>query len=394
MNHELDKLKIIINDIKQYLEVISGVINLNNENVKETNIIINNKNNYFYKLITDINELGTYSNVSFDQKNNQMSLSLSILKMHLSKLLYNDNKIKTINANDIDLVKNCISEISKITIDLDNYYTDDTKEKFFSSLANVYKSFKSIDMSLFLRDTKTTEQIVNQIISLINRYESIYAKMPSNKILNLSEEDYEKFDATIYASIHLYKFFIDETFKKIIAFNDKSPVLKGGILPENYKSNFLNFIKQEKYQNLLEVKMLDKEIIDNSTIKELLYYYNRCLLSTYNVINYESYNNFSKNNRDYILKSYDFDLFDDDIKKNINYIVKYSNLKNKYKNGNVSKNELQLLKLLEEKMNLIVRKMRNLLFNLHIMKMKKHVKINKSNKYSGKNIIQNKGIKK
>ena len=33
MNHELDKLKIIINDIKQYLEVISGVINLNNENV-------------------------------------------------------------------------------------------------------------------------------------------------------------------------------------------------------------------------------------------------------------------------------------------------------------------------------------------------------------------------
>ena len=318
MNHELDKLKIIINDIKQYLEVISGVINLNNENVKETNIIINNKNNYFYKLITDINELGTYSNVSFDQKNNQMSLSLSILKMHLSKLLYNDNKIKTINANDIDLVKNCISEISKITIDLDNYYTDDTKEKFFSSLANVYKSFKSIDMSLFLRDTKITEQIINQIISLINRYESIYAKMPSNKILNLSEEDYEKFDATIYASIHLYKFFIDETFKKIIAFNDKNPVLKGGILPENYKSNFLNFIKQEKYQNLLEVKMLDKEIIDNSTIKELLYYYNRCLLSTYNVINYESYNNFSKNNRDYILKSYDFDLFDDDIKKNNN----------------------------------------------------------------------------
>ena len=147
MNDKLDDIKYILSNIKNDLEVIKNVIDVKNE------IIIDRaSNNYFNNLFTNISALKRYSNISLDRKNQKSKVSISILIMHLEKLLSGDKTILKITNDDINLLELCVSEIDNFSNSLDFYYEDDTEEKFFANIREVYESLNRISGNDFLKN--------------------------------------------------------------------------------------------------------------------------------------------------------------------------------------------------------------------------------------------------
>ena len=151
MNDKLDDIKYTLSNIKNDLEVIKNVIDVKNEI-----IIYRASNNYFNNLFTNISALKRYSNISLDRKNQKSKVSISILIMHLEKLLSGDKTILKITNDDINLLELCVSEIDNFSNSLDFYYEDDTEEKFFANIREVYESLNRISGNDFLKNGDNT----------------------------------------------------------------------------------------------------------------------------------------------------------------------------------------------------------------------------------------------
>ena len=396
MNDKLDDIKYILSNIKNDLEVIKNVIDVKNE------IIIDRaSNNYFNNLFTNISALKRYSNISLDRKNQKSKVSISILIMHLEKLLSGDKTILKITNDDINLLELCVSEIDNFSNSLDFYYEDDTEEKFFANIREVYESLNRISGNDFLKNGDNTKDIITKYMKILEKYHDIYKNFPSRSKLSLTNNKYKKLDVDIYLSINALENLLYEIFFEIIKSNDKLPYGKEGLLPDNFKEYYISLLKSHRYQELLNIQMLDKKIDDSLIRQRLRNSYIAIVSSIKQIVNYYKndienvqYDTLEKDEQD---KYYDLDLFDDsnyqvssNDRKSINYIIKYDNLNKKMRNSKISRKELKILHILNEKMETIKNAVSSIVNNLNISnELPKHHIVVKKSKYTGKHIQKN-----
>ena len=396
MNDKLDDIKHILSNIKNDLEVIKNVIDVKNE------IIIDRaSNNYFNNLFTNISALKRYSNISLDRKNQKSKVSISILIMHLEKLLSGDKTILKITNDDINLLELCVSEIDNFSNSLDFYYEDDTEEKFFANIREVYESLNRISGNDFLKNGDNTKDIITKYMKILEKYHDIYKNFPSRSKLSLTNNKYKKLDVDIYLSINTLENLLYEIFFEIIKSNDKLPYGKEGLLPDNFKEYYISLLKSHRYQELLNIQMLDKKIDDSLIRQRLRNNYIAIVSSIKQIVNYYKndienvqYDTVEKDEQD---KYYDLDLFDDsnyqvssNDRKSINYIIKYDNLNKKMRNSKISRKELKILHILNEKMETIKNAVSSIVNNLNISnELPKHHIVVKKSKYTGKHIQKN-----
>lgn len=396
MNDKLDDIKYILSNIKNDLEVIKNVIDVKNE------IIIDRaSNNYFNNLFTNISALKRYSNISLDRKNQKSKVSISILIMHLEKLLSGDKTILKITNDDINLLELCVSEIDNFSNSLDFYYEDDTEEKFFANIREVYESLNRISDNDFLKNGDNTKDIITKYMKILEKYHDIYKNFPSRSKLSLTNNKYKKLDVDIYLSINALENLLYEIFFEIIKSNDKLPYGKEGLLPDNFKEYYISLLKSHRYQELLNIQMLDKKIDDSLIRQRLRNNYIAIVSSIQKIVNYYKndienvqYDTLEKDEQD---KYYDLDLFDDsnyqvssNDRKSINYIIKYDNLNKKMRNSKISRKELKILHILNEKMEAIKNAVSSIVNNLNISnELPKHHIVVKKSKYTGKHIQKN-----
>lgn len=396
MNDKLDDIKYILSNIKNDLEVIKNVIDVKNE------IIIDRaSNNYFNNLFTNISALKRYSNISLDRKNQKSKVSISILIMHLEKLLSGDKTILKITNDDINLLELCVSEIDNFSNSLDFYYEDDTEEKFFANIREVYESLNRISGNDFLKNGDNTKDIITKYMKILEKYHDIYKNFPSRSKLSLTNNKYKKLDVDIYLSINTLENLLYEIFFEIIKSNDKLPYGKEGLLPDNFKEYYISLLKSHRYQELLNIQMLDKKIDDSLIRQRLRNSYIAIVSSIKQIVNYYKndienvqYDTLEKDEQD---KYYDLDLFDDsnyqvssNDRKSINYIIKYDNLNKKMRNSKISRKELKILHILNEKMETIKNAVSSIVNNLNISnELPKHHIVVKKSKYTGKHIQKN-----
>lgn len=396
MNDKLDDIKYILSNIKNDLEVIKNVIDVKNE------IIIDRaSNNYFNNLFTNISALKRYSNISLDRKNQKSKVSISILIMHLEKLLSGDKTILKITNDDINLLELCVSEIDNFSNSLDFYYEDDTEEKFFANIREVYESLNRISDNDFLKNGDNTKDIITKYMKILEKYHDIYKNFPSRSKLSLTNNKYKKLDVDIYLSINTLENLLYEIFFEIIKSNDKLPYGKEGLLPDNFKEYYISLLKSHRYQELLNIQMLDKKIDDSLIRQRLRNSYIAIVSSIKQIVNYYKndienvqYDTLEKDEQD---KYYDLDLFDDsnyqvssNDRKSINYIIKYDNLNKKMRNSKISRKELKILHILNEKMETIKNAVSSIVNNLNISnELPKHHIVVKKSKYTGKHIQKN-----
>ena len=396
MNDKLDDIKYILSNIKNDLEVIKNVIDVKNE------IIIDRaSNNYFNNLFTNISALKIYSNISLDRKNQKSKVSISILIMHLEKLLSGDKTILKITNDDINLLELCVSEIDNFSNSLDFYYEDDTEEKFFANIREVYESLNRISGNDFLKNGDNTKDIITKYMKILEKYHDIYKNFPSRSKLSLTNNKYKKLDVDIYLSINALENLLYEIFFEIIKSNDKLPYGKEGLLPDNFKEYYISLLKSHRYQELLNIQMLDKKIDDSLIRQRLRNNYIAIVSSIKQIVNYYKndienvqYDTLEKDEQD---KYYDLDLFDDsnyqvssNDRKSINYIIKYDNLNKKMRNSKISRKELKILHILNEKMETIKNAVSSIVNNLNISnELPKHHIVVKKSKYTGKHIQKN-----
>ena len=396
MNDKLDDIKYILSNIKNDLEVIKNVIDVKNE------IIIDRaSNNYFNNLFTNISALKRYSNISLDRKNQKSKVSISILIMHLEKLLSGDKTILKITNDDINLLELCVSEIDNFSNSLDFYYEDDTEEKFFANIREVYESLNRISGNDFLKNGDNTKDIITKYMKILEKYHDIYKNFPSRSKLSLTNNKYKKLDVDIYLSINALENLLYEIFFEIIKSNDKLPYGKEGLLPDNFKEYYISLLKSHRYQELLNIQMLDKKIDDSLIRQRLRNNYIAIVSSIKQIVNYYKndienvqYDTLEKDEQD---KYYDLDLFDDsnyqvssNDRKSINYIIKYDNLNKKMRNSKISRKELKILHILNEKMETIKNAVSSIVKNLNISnELPKHHIVVKKSKYTGKHIQKN-----
>lgn len=396
MNDKLDDIKYILSNIKNDLEVIKNVIDVKNE------IIIDRaSNNYFNNLFTNISALKRYSNISLDRKNQKSKVSISILIMHLEKLLSGDKTILKITNDDINLLELCVSEIDNFSNSLDFYYEDDTEEKFFANIREVYESLNRISDNDFLKNGDNTKDIITKYMKILEKYHDIYKNFPSRSKLSLTNNKYKKLDVDIYLSINALENLLYEIFFEIIKSNDKLPYGKEGLLPDNFKEYYISLLKSHRYQELLNIQMLDKKIDDSLIRQRLRNNYIAIVSSIKQIVNYYKndienvqYDTVEKDEQD---KYYDLDLFDDsnyqvssNDRKSINYIIKYDNLNKKMRNSKISRKELKILHILNEKMETIKNAVSSIVNNLNISnELPKHHIVVKKSKYTGKHIQKN-----
>lgn len=396
MNDKLDDIKYILSNIKNDLEVIKNVIDVKNE------IIIDRaSNNYFNNLFTNISALKRYSNISLDRKNQKSKVSISILIMHLEKLLSGDKTILKITNDDINLLELCVSEIDNFSNSLDFYYEDDTEEKFFANIREVYESLNRISGNDFLKNGDNTKDIITKYMKILEKYHDIYKNFPSRSKLSLTNNKYKKLDVDIYLSINALENLLYEIFFEIIKSNDKLPYGKEGLLPDNFKEYYISLLKSHRYQELLNIQMLDKKIDDSLIRQRLRNNYIAIVSSIKQIVNYYKndienvqYDTLEKDEQD---KYYDLDLFDDsnyqvssNDRKSINYIIKYDNLNKKMRNSKISRKELKILHILNEKMETIKNAVSSIVNNLNISnELPKHHIVVKKSKYTGKHIQKN-----
>ena len=396
MNDKLDDIKHILSNIKNDLEVIKNVIDVKNE------IIIDRaSNNYFNNLFTNISALKRYSNISLDRKNQKSKVSISILIMHLEKLLSGDKTILKITNDDINLLELCVSEIDNFSNSLDFYYEDDTEEKFFANIREVYESLNRISGNDFLKNGDNTKDIITKYMKILEKYHDIYKNFPSRSKLSLTNNKYKKLDVDIYLSINTLENLLYEIFFEIIKSNDKLPYGKEGLLPDNFKEYYISLLKSHRYQELLNIQMLDKKIDDSLIRQRLRNNYIAIVSSIKQIVNYYQnnienvqYDTVEKDEQD---KYYDLDLFDDsnyqvssNDRKSINYIIKYDNLNKKMRNSKISRKELKILHILNEKMETIKNAVSSIVNNLNISnELPKHHIVVKKSKYTGKHIQKN-----
>lgn len=396
MNDKLDDIKYILSNIKNDLEVIKNVIDVKNE------IIIDRaSNNYFNNLFTNISALKRYSNISLDRKNQKSKVSISILIMHLEKLLSGDKTILKITNDDINLLQLCISEIDNFSNSLDFYYEDDTEEKFFANIREVYESLNRISGNDFLKNGDNTKDIITKYMKILEKYHDIYKNFPSRSKLSLTNNKYKKLDVDIYLSINALENLLYEIFFEIIKSNDKLPYGKEGLLPDNFKEYYISLLKSHRYQELLNIQMLDKKIDDSLIRQRLRNNYIAIVSSIKQIVNYYKndienvqYDTLEKDEQD---KYYDLDLFDDsnyqvsgNDRKSINYIIKYDNLNKKMRNSKISRKELKILHILNEKMETIKNAVSSIVKNLNISnELPKHHIVVKKSKYTGKHVQKN-----
>lgn len=396
MNDKLDDIKYILSNIKNDLEVIKNVIDVKNE------IIIDRaSNNYFNNLFTNISALKRYSNISLDRKNQKSKVSISILIMHLEKLLSGDKTILKITNDDINLLELCVSEIDNFSNSLDFYYEDDTEEKFFANIREVYESLNRISGNDFLKNGDNTKDIITKYMKILEKYHDIYKNFPSRSKLSLTNNKYKKLDVDIYLSINTLENLLYEIFFEIIKSNDKLPYGKEGLLPDNFKEYYISLLKSHRYQELLNIQMLDKKIDDSLIRQRLRNNYIAIVSSIKQIVNYYKndienvqYDTLEKDEQD---KYYDLDLFDDsnyqvssNDRKSINYIIKYDNLNKKMRNSKISRKELKILHILNEKMETIKNAVSSIVNNLNISnELPKHHIVVKKSKYTGKHIQKN-----
>ena len=396
MNDKLDDIKYILSNIKNDLEVIKNVIDVKNE------IIIDRaSNNYFNNLFTNISALKRYSNISLDRKNQKSKVSISILIMHLEKLLSGDKTILKITNDDINLLELCVSEIDNFSNSLDFYYEDDTEEKFFANIREVYESLNRISGNDFLKNGDNTKDIITKYMKILEKYHDIYKNFPSRSKLSLTNNKYKKLDVDIYLSINALENLLYEIFFEIIKSNDKLPYGKEGLLPDNFKEYYISLFKSHRYQELLNIQMLDKKIDDSLIRQRLRNSYIAIVSSIKQIVNYYKndienvqYDTLEKDEQD---KYYDLDLFDDsnyqvssNDRKSINYIIKYDNLNKKMRNSKISRKELKILHILNEKMETIKNAVSSIVKNLNISnELPKHHIVVKKSKYTGKHVQKN-----
>ena len=396
MNDKLDDIKYILSNIKNDLEVIKNVIDVKNE------IIIDRaSNNYFNNLFTNISALKRYSNISLDRKNQKSKVSISILIMHLEKLLSGDKTILKITNDDINLLELCVSEIDNFSNSLDFYYEDDTEEKFFANIREVYESLNRISGNDFLKNGDNTKDIITKYMKILEKYHDIYKNFPSRSKLSLTNNKYKKLDVDIYLSINALENLLYEIFFEIIKSNDKLPYGKEGLLPDNFKEYYISLLKSHRYQELLNIQMLDKKIDDSLIRQRLRNNYIAIVSSIKQIVNYYKndienvqYDTLEKDEQD---KYYDLDLFDDsnyqvssNDRKSINYIIKYDNLNKKMRNSKISRKELKILHILNEKMETIKNAVSSIVNNLNISnELPKHHIVVKKSKYTGKHVQKN-----
>ena len=396
MNDKLDDIKYILSNIKNDLEVIKNVIDVKNE------IIIDRaSNNYFNNLFTNISALKRYSNISLDRKNQKSKVSISILIMHLEKLLSGDKTILKITNDDINLLELCVSEIDNFSNSLDFYYEDDTEEKFFANIREVYESLNRISDNDFLKNGDNTKDIITKYMKILEKYHDIYKNFPSRSKLSLTNNKYKKLDVDIYLSINALENLLYEIFFEIIKSNDKLPYGKEGLLPDNFKEYYISLLKSHRYQELLNIQMLDKKIDDSLIRQRLRNNYIAIVSSIKQIVNYYKndienvqYDTLEKDEQD---KYYDLDLFDDsnyqvssNDRKSINYIIKYDNLNKKMRNSKISRKDLKILHILNEKMEAIKNAVSSIVNNLNISnELPKHHIVVKKSKYTGKHIQKN-----
>ena len=396
MNDKLDDIKHILSNIKNDLEVIKNVIDVKNE------IIIDRaSNNYFNNLFTNISALKRYSNISLDRKNQKSKVSISILIMHLEKLLSGDKTILKITNDDINLLELCVSEIDNFSNSLDFYYEDDTEEKFFANIREVYESLNRISGNDFLKNGDNTKDIITKYMKILEKYHDIYKNFPSRSKLSLTNNKYKKLDVDIYLSINTLENLLYEIFFEIIKSNNKLPYGKEGLLPDNFKEYYISLLKSHRYQELLNIQMLDKKIDDSLIRQRLRNSYIAIVSSIKQIVNYYKndienvqYDTLEKDEQD---KYYDLDLFDDsnyqvssNDRKSINYIIKYDNLNKKMRNSKISRKELKILHILNEKMETIKNAVSSIVNNLNISnELPKHHIVVKKSKYTGKHIQKN-----
>lgn len=396
MNDKLDDIKYTLSNIKNDLEVIKNVIDVKNE------IIIDRaSNNYFNNLFTNISALKRYSNISLDRKNQKSKVSISILIMHLEKLLSGDKTILKITNDDINLLELCVSEIDNFSNSLDFYYEDDTEEKFFANIREVYESLNRISGNDFLKNGDNTKDIITKYMKILEKYHDIYKNFPSRSKLSLTNNKYKKLDVDIYLSINALENLLYEIFFEIIKSNDKLPYGKEGLLPDNFKEYYISLLKSHRYQELLNIQMLDKKIDDSLIRQRLRNNYIAIVSSIKQIVNYYKndienvqYDTLEKDEQD---KYYDLDLFDDsnyqvssNDRKSINYIIKYDNLNKKMRNSKISRKELKILHILNEKMETIKNAVSSIVNNLNISnELPKHHIVVKKSKYTGKHIQKN-----
>lgn len=396
MNDKLDDIKYILSNIKNDLEVIKNVIDVKNE------IIIDRaSNNYFNNLFTNISALKRYSNISLDRKNQKSKVSISILIMHLEKLLSGDKTILKITNDDINLLELCVSEIDNFSNSLDFYYEDDTEEKFFANIREVYESLNRISGNDFLKNGDNTKDIITKYMKILEKYHDIYKNFPSRSKLSLTNNKYKKLDVDIYLSINTLENLLYEIFFEIIKSNDKLPYGKEGLLPDNFKEYYISLLKSHRYQELLNIQMLDKKIDDSLIRQRLRNSYIAIVSSIKQIVNYYKndienvqYDTVEKDEQD---KYYDLDLFDDsnyqvssNDRKSINYIIKYDNLNKKMRNSKISRKELKILHILNEKMETIKNAVSSIVNNLNISnELPKHHIVVKKSKYTGKHVQKN-----
>lgn len=396
MNDKLDDIKYILSNIKNDLEVIKNVIDVKNE------IIIDRaSNNYFNNLFTNISALKRYSNISLDRKNQKSKVSISILIMHLEKLLSGDKTILKITNDDINLLELCVSEINNFSNSLDFYYEDDTEEKFFANIREVYESLNRISGNDFLKNGDNTKDIITKYMKILEKYHDIYKNFPSRSKLSLTNNKYKKLDVDIYLSINTLENLLYEIFFEIIKSNDKLPYGKEGLLPDNFKEYYISLLKSHRYQELLNIQMLDKKIDDSLIRQRLRNNYIAIVSSIKQIVNYYQnnienvqYDTVEKDEQD---KYYDLDLFDDsnyqvssNDRKSINYIIKYDNLNKKMRNSKISRKELKILHILNEKMETIKNAVSSIVKNLNISnELPKHHIVVKKSKYTGKHVQKN-----
>lgn len=396
MNDTIDEIKFILNNIKNDLEVIKNIMDIKSEiNIDRSS------DNYFNSLFKNVNELKKYNNISLDSNNQQSKVSISFLIVHLEILLGEEQRF-SITKDDLDLLKLCISEIDSFYNSLNLYYKDDTKEKFFANIKEVYKSLNRLSNDNFLKDNSETKNILEKYIKTLKNYQEIYKKIPTASQLNLSKNQYKKLDADIYLSISSLEALLDEIFSEIIKSNDKFPYGGDGLLPGNFKEYYISLLKSDRYEELLNIQMLDKTIGDNLTRQRLSNNYMAMVSLIKKISNYYKNDQLTIESSDSLStgvqnKGYDLDLFDDsnyiisdDDKKSIDYIIKYNNLNRKMRNSTVSRKELKVLKLLIQKMEIIKNSVKGIVKNLDISgKVKKNSIVIKNNKYNGKNIQKN-----
>ena len=147
--------------------------------------------------------------------------------------------------------------------------------------------------------------------------------------------------------------------------------------------------------------MLDKKIDDSLIRQRLRNNYIAIVSSIKQIVNYYKndienvqYDTLEKDEQD---KYYDLDLFDDsnyqvssNDRKSINYIIKYDNLNKKMRNSKISRKELKILHILNEKMETIKNAVSSIVKNLNISnELPKHHIVVKKSKYTGKHVQKN-----